>query len=134
MQAREFVNKVKQEALLANDRDTFEVIQAVFWTLHQRIPEGEADDVAATLPTEIKDIWNGTIAQRLAKKMGVVERFGKQQFVNKVQNLARLSSIEEAEKKSKAVLHVLKEAIPKGETEDLAAELPSDLRQFLLDA
>jgi uncharacterized protein (DUF2267 family) len=84
MQTPEFLDRVKHEAHLSNDREAIIAIQAVFRALHQRLPEGEADNVAATLPTELKDIWNGSVGQRLAKMMGVVERLNKDQFINKV--------------------------------------------------
>ncbi|RJQ32127.1 MAG: DUF2267 domain-containing protein [Actinobacteria bacterium] len=131
MDTRQFLNRVKDEASLPDDRQAKNITEAVLTTLHSRIKEGEADDVEATLPTEIKELWEGDIGQKITKHLGAVDKLNKGQFIARVQDKARIATTEEAEQKTKAVIKVLKEAIPDGEVKDLSAQLPEDLRDFV---
>lgn len=131
MEARIFYKRVQQKANLPDQLAARRATRAVFETLHWRLPEGEANDIEATLPPELKKVWRGSWGMMLSKKLGRVDRFDKGQFVSRVQDMARLGTTQAAERLALAVLHVLKEAIPAGETKDMLAQLPADLRRFV---
>ena len=105
--------------------------KAVLQTLHWRLSEGEADDIEATLPPELKKLWRGNWPMIMAKKVGWVDKLDKEQFIAQVKGRARLGTPAAAERLSSAVIHVLKEAIPRGETKDMLSQLPEDLRRFI---
>ncbi|MHB0977517.1 MAG: DUF2267 domain-containing protein [Candidatus Aquicultorales bacterium] len=123
------MRRVQEEGRLPDQDSTKEAISAVLTTLHSRIMEGEADDVEATLPSEIKKLWEGSTGIKAHAEPAA--KFDKNQFIERVQRKAQLSTAREAEDVSKAVLKVLKEAIPEGEVRDLESQLPQDLREFV---
>ena len=61
MHRREFYARVQREAALRSERDARDATLAVFGALKEQLSEGEADDVLAQLPKDLKEIW--TIAQ-----------------------------------------------------------------------
>ena len=131
MEARIFYKRVQERANLSDDVSTRRAVKTVLQSLHWRIPEGEANDIEATLPPELQREWRGNLAMRFSKKMGRVNKMNKEQFLNRVRTMNRLGTKESAERLSMAVIHVLKEAIPTGETKDMLAQLPLDLRSFI---
>jgi uncharacterized protein (DUF2267 family) len=134
VEARIFYQKVKEQANLPDDLATRKAVKAVFATLHWRLPEGEADDIAATLPPQLQKVWRGNLGMRLSKSLGRVDRLNKAQFLTRVRNMCRLQTNEEAGKLTSAVIHVLKEAVPSGEIKDMLAQLPGDLRRLVVAA
>ena len=133
MHTQEFINKVKTMASLDNDKEAMKLIQVVFMNIHSRLLEGEADNIEATLPTQLQTVWEKGFENRWAKPRPV-ERFNKEQLLNRISNQAKIGEISETEWKTKAVMHVLKEAIPEGEVRDAAAEFPPDIRALWLSA
>ncbi len=131
MEARIFYKKVQDRANLQDQLSARRATKAVLQTLHWRLPEGEADDIEATLPPELKKVWRGNWPMVLAKKVGFVDKLNKDQFVHQVKGRARLGTPAAAERMSAAVISVLKEAIPKGETKDMLSQLPDDLKGFI---
>ena len=55
------------------------------------------------------------------------------EFIGEVQNRARLGSTAEAVRATRATLEVLGERLYGGEADDLAAQLPSEIRNYLTD-
>lgn len=53
----EFYRRVAAEAGVATRRDAREITVGVFATLKEAISEGEADDVLAQLPKDLKSMW-----------------------------------------------------------------------------
>ncbi len=131
MEARIFYRKVMKKANLPDQLAARRAVKAVFQTLHWRLPEAEANDIEATLPPELKKIWRGNWGMMFAKKMGRINRLDKSEFVSRVKDQARLGTNSAAERLAGAVISVLKEAIPAGETKDMLAQLPQDLRHFI---
>ena len=54
---REFYERVKGEAGLASIREARWNIVAVFGALKEQLSPGEAEDVLAQLPKDLKDVW-----------------------------------------------------------------------------
>ncbi len=57
MHRREFYERVKREAGLASIREARWVIVAVFGALKGQLSPGEAEDVLAQLPKDLKEVW-----------------------------------------------------------------------------
>ena len=57
MHRREFVDRVRREAGLPSRRRAEILVDAVFGALKQQLSRGEADDIEAQLPTDLKGMW-----------------------------------------------------------------------------
>jgi uncharacterized protein (DUF2267 family) len=57
MHRREFYERVKGEAGLASIREARWNTVAVFGALKEQLSPGEAEDVLAQLPKDLKDVW-----------------------------------------------------------------------------
>lgn len=57
MHRREFVDRVRREAGLPSRRRAEILVDAVFDALKQQLSRGEADDIEAQLPTDLKGMW-----------------------------------------------------------------------------
>ena len=57
MHRGEFVERVMREACLADVRTAELVIDAVFAALKDQLSDGEADDIMAQLPRDLKQVW-----------------------------------------------------------------------------
>jgi uncharacterized protein (DUF2267 family) len=57
MHRREFVDRVRKEAGLPSRRRAEMLVDAVFGALKDQLSRGEADDIHAQLPTDLKTVW-----------------------------------------------------------------------------
>lgn len=57
MHRREFVDRVRKEAGLPSRRRAEILVDAVFGALKDQLSAGEADDIRAQLPTDLKAVW-----------------------------------------------------------------------------
>lgn len=57
MHRRDFYERVKREAGLKNIREARFLTIAVFAALKEQLSGGEADDIQAQLPRDLKDVW-----------------------------------------------------------------------------
>jgi uncharacterized protein (DUF2267 family) len=57
MHRREFVDRVRREAGLPSRRRAEMLVDAVFGALKEQLSPGEADDIQAQLPTDLKGVW-----------------------------------------------------------------------------
>jgi uncharacterized protein (DUF2267 family) len=55
----EFLTRMQQEFHGDDNKDAERVARAVFALLANRVSEGEIEDIKATLPTEIRELWPG---------------------------------------------------------------------------
>jgi uncharacterized protein (DUF2267 family) len=101
---------------------------AVLETLGERIAAGEADDIAASLPAELRPpIERGTRRTR-----GKATRMSLDDFVARVAEREGVSW-EEALEHARAVFTTLREALPDKEWSDMLDELPSGYQEALLE-
>lgn len=54
---RELYERVKADAALSSIREARAMVAAVFAALRGQISPGEADDVAAQLPKDLREVW-----------------------------------------------------------------------------
>jgi uncharacterized protein (DUF2267 family) len=117
-----FIQMVADAAHIGRD-DAVRATSATLKTLGERIVRGEADDLAAQLPPEI--------APFLEKTEAAAEGFDFDEFVRRVSEREGVD-LETAERHARAVFAALGRALTDEELEDLAAELPEDIRLRLL--
>jgi uncharacterized protein (DUF2267 family) len=102
---------------------------AVFHALRDRLTPEEADQAAAQLPTELKEVWaDGDRRDRRPIKMD------REEFGTRVEQEAGLASKREARSMILAVFAALKEQLSPGEAEDVFAQLPGDLKAMWAEA
>jgi uncharacterized protein (DUF2267 family) len=105
------------------------VTAAVFHALRDRLTPDEADQLAAQLPLELKDVWAaGEGFERPPVKMNRAE------FLERVREEADLPSEREAQWATLAVFAALKAQLSPGEADDVLAQLPKDLKELWTEA
>jgi Ala-tRNA(Pro) deacylase len=102
---------------------------AVFHALRDRLTPEEADQAAAQLPTELKEVW--AAGDRPGRRPVKMDR---EEFCARVQQEAALASSREARWMTLAVFAALKEQLSPGEAEDVFAQLPKDLKEIWAEA
>jgi uncharacterized protein (DUF2267 family) len=116
MQYDEFISKVSERSGL--DRAQAEAVtRATLKTLAQRITRGEADDVAAQLPKELKE--------PLVTVPEAAEPFDADEFERRVAQQAGLPA-DEAADGIRAVFSALAESLTGGEFTDMLSQLPEE--------
>lgn len=99
------------------------VIRATLVTLAERITKGEANDLAAQLPKQLKE-W-------LHKKSEpTAESFGLEEFLRRVAARAGLPG-GQARQGARAVFSTLHEAVTGGEFRDVMSQLPNEFSGLL---
>lgn len=102
---------------------------AVLHALRDRLMPEEADQAAAQLPTELKEVWaEGDRPGRRPVKMD------REEFCARVKQEAGLASKREARSMTVAVFAALKEQLSPGEGSDVLAQLPKDLKEMWVEA
>lgn len=123
MRHDEFIGQVQSRAGLSSRGDAERATRAVLETLGQRIPEGLADNVAAQLPHEIGEHLRRTI---VAGGQGTGERFGKQEFIERVATRAGVDK-PQAAYLARVVLEMVGEATSGGLLNKIRESLPEEL-------
>ncbi|GAA1129315.1 DUF2267 domain-containing protein [Nocardioides aquiterrae] len=117
----EFIRSVADGAGISQ-AEAERLTAATLRTLAERITGGEADDLAAQLPEELKP--------SLTKPGEEAERFDVDVFVARVAERAGTDP-DQALAHMGAVFATLREAVSPGELDDVAAQLPDGLRDLL---
>jgi uncharacterized protein (DUF2267 family) len=119
-----FVTTIQQKAGISWEKAE-RAARATLETLAERISGGEARDLAADLPSEVRG-W-------LLGAPGEAESFGPDEFVRRVAEREGVDT-DTAEQHARAVLTALARLERSGEIADLLAELPKDYARLLGDA
>ena len=122
MQYPEFLQRVQEqinatEPATQTQRAAELAITATLQTLSERLTSGEATDLAAQLPEELK-----APLQRSAEE---AEGFSLEEFYGRVAEREGVD-IETARNDASAVMSVLRLAVTPGQLDDLMAQLPSE--------
>lgn len=112
----QFTGQVQHRARLASTGDALRAIRATLTVLGQRLYGGEAYELAAQLPEEIK---------RYLQQALPSETFGLTEFYQRVADLEGVD-MPESVFHSRAVISVLIDAVSPGEIRDMLDQLPSD--------
>jgi uncharacterized protein (DUF2267 family) len=101
----------------------------VFENLRKRLTHAEAEQVCAQLPVALKAVWErGESATRPPLKLDRAE------FYARVRREANLASEAEARWVTLSVFAALKEQLTTGESADVMAQLPNDLKEVWAEA
>jgi uncharacterized protein (DUF2267 family) len=133
MNKDEFVKDVMNQLGIQDKNAVERGVQFVLSILSHRMTVDEAHDVADQLPQDLKRMWNNQVwitnyyflsGKRLNYRH-------KSQLLTLVENeILRENLPLHAEKLTQAVLHTLKEQITQGESEDIASQLPQEIKDF----
>ncbi|WP_323192568.1 DUF2267 domain-containing protein [Halostella sp. PRR32] len=112
----EFTGQIQHRLELPRTGEAVRAIRATLMTLGQRIPEGNAQDLAASLPMEIKWYLTGAVHEH-------GQRFDWQEFVS------RVSDIEGAERPDAAyhaqvIVDLVASQVPDSDFQQLRDQLP----------
>ena len=112
----EFTGEIQHRLELAGTGETVRAVRATLSTLGKRLPEGNAEDLAASLPMEIKWYLTGAVPDH-------GQRFGWAEFV------AEVSEIENADPPDAAyharvIVDLVRSEVPASDFEQLRAQLP----------
>ncbi|MFB6130755.1 MAG: DUF2267 domain-containing protein [Salinigranum sp.] len=112
----EFTGEVQHRLELPGTGETVRAIRATLMTLGERIPEGAAEDLAASLPMEIRWYLTGAVREH-------GERFDWREFV------ARVSEIEGADPAraayhAKVIVDLVGSQVPPSDLQQLRDQLP----------
>jgi uncharacterized protein (DUF2267 family) len=133
METREFVKEVAHR-VGADERRAEGLVFTVFHTLQDRLPEKEARDVEAQLPTGLKRLWRSD-----DRRGRPVEKLHETDFVGRVRYGGALPDDAEARRAVHAVFAALQHALgsrtgQEGEAWDVLSVLPKDLKRLWLEA
>lgn len=121
MEYSEFTGEVQHRIEAGTQGEAVRSIRAVLTTLGERLQEDEAKDLASPLPMEI-DFY------LLNADSG--ERFGWQEFVDRVAERAELDDEAEATYQAQAIMALLHEVEPIGEEQDIRGNLPEEFEDL----
>lgn len=116
MKFDEFTGTVQHRLELSGTGETVRAIRATLMTLGQRIPAGAAEDLAASLPIEIKWYMTGAVSEH-------GQRFDWAEFVT------RVSDIENADRPDAAyhaqvIVDMIHDLVPASDFRQLRDQLP----------
>lgn len=116
MNTDEFIGAVQHRLQLPGTGETLRAIRATLHTLGERLPKGNAEDLAASLPMEIKWYLTGAV-----KEHG--QRFDWQEFVARV---AEIEGVDppDAAYHSRVIVDLVKEVSAASDFRQLRDSLP----------
>lgn len=120
----EFLGQAKHQLEVSDGGRALRSVRAILTTLGERLTEGEAHDLAATLPMEIG---------RFAREVEHGQGFSFQEFLDRVAEREGTDP-SRAYGHARALLVVLTDAVPEGEMEDIRRSLPKDFQKLFEDA
>ena len=115
MKYDQFMGMVQSKAKLASTEEAIKVTKATLQTLGERLYGGEPKDLASQLPKEIGAFIQGD----------KTEKFGLDEFFRRVSEREG-SELPDAIYHSRVVIEVVKEAVSKGEIDDIKQQLPPE--------
>ena len=112
----EFTGQVQYRLQLPDTGRAVRATRATLMTLGQRIPEGNADDIAANLPLEIKWYMTGAVHEH-------GQRFDWQEFVARVSEIERVDP-PKAAYHARVIVDLVREEVPESDFQQLRDMLP----------
>lgn len=112
----EFTGQVQHRLELPGTGETLRAIRATLMTLGQRIPEGNAEDFAASLPIEIKWYMTGAVHEH-------GQRFDWSEFVERVSEI-ETADPPEAAYHARVIIDLVQTTVPESDFQQLRDQLP----------
>ncbi|SER87414.1 DUF2267 domain-containing protein [Natrinema salaciae] len=116
----EFTGEIQHRLELPGTGETVRAIRATLVTLGERIPEGAADDLAASLPMEIRWYMTGAVSEH-------GQRFDWREFVSRVSDIEGCDA-SEAAYHARVVIDLVHTQVPPSDFRQLRDQLPEDRR------
>ena len=114
----EFTGEIQHRLALPGTGETVRTIRATLMTLGQRIPEGNAEDLAASLPMEIKWYLTGAVHEH-------GQRFDWTEFVSRVSEIAGADR-PDAAYHAQVIIDFVGTLVPPSDLQQLRDQLPED--------
>ena len=112
----EFTGEVQHRLEMPDTARTLRAIRATLLTLGQRIPEGNAEDLAASLPMEIKWYMTGAVHEH-------GQRFDWTEFVERVSEIENADP-PEAAYHARVIVDFVRTQVPESDFQQLRDQLP----------
>jgi len=112
----EFTGEIQHRLELAGTGETVRAIRATLSTLGKRIPEGNAEDLAASLPMEIKWYLTGAVPEH-------GQRFGWSEFVTEVSETENADPADAAYH-ARVIVDLVHSEVPESDFRQLRDQLP----------
>ena len=129
MTLKQLITRVMQVPGVETEEHAEHVVAAVFQALRDRLTHNEADDVWAQLPTDWKRLWeSGSWWEKMTARLRGMNHLDREEFIARVR--MHIKNEIPADEAVRVVFHALKQQISPGEAQDVAGQLPKDLRQF----
>lgn len=112
----EFTGTVQHRLELPGTGETVRAIRATLLTLGQRIPEGNAEDLAASLPIEIKWYLTGAVHEH-------GQRFDWTEFVSRVSDIEGVDR-SDAAYHAQLIVDLVETTVPQSDFQQLRNQLP----------
>jgi uncharacterized protein (DUF2267 family) len=112
----EFTGEIQHRLELPGTGETVRAVRATLMTLGQRIPEGNAEDLAANLPMEIKWYLTGAVPEH-------GQRFDWKAFVTRVSEITGADR-PEAAYHAQVIMDLVGELAPPSDLRQLRDQLP----------
>lgn len=112
----QFTGEVQHRLELPGTGETVRAIRATLMTLGRRIPEGNAEDLAASLPMEVKWYLTGAVDDH-------GQRFDFSEFVDRVADLENADP-EDAAYHARVIVDLVREVVPESDFQELRDLLP----------
>ncbi|HMB50431.1 MAG TPA: DUF2267 domain-containing protein [Natronoarchaeum rubrum] len=116
MKHSEFIGKAQQRTQFGQRGHAVRATRAVLWTLGERLPEGDATDLASPLPVDI-DFY--------LREPSSGQQFDFDEFVDRVAERADADA-SDATFYAQAIVSLVAEVVPDGEIEDVRNSLPEE--------
>ena len=129
----EFIKRVMELSDIQDKHIAERGVQIVFSLLRHRLLPDESSNVADQLPHDLKRIWSNDVwATNFFALSGKRLKYRHRiELMSLVENeILREKLPLHAENLTRAVFHTLKEQITPGESEDISAQLPEEIRDF----
>lgn len=112
----EFTGQVQHRLELPETGETVRAIRATLLTLGQRLPDGHAEDLAASLPVEIKWYMTGAVDEH-------AQRFDWQEFVDRVSEIEGTDPADAAYH-ARVIVDLVHTLVPESDFQQLRDALP----------
>ncbi|EMA56106.1 DUF2267 domain-containing protein [Halococcus thailandensis] len=112
----EFIGEIQHRLELPGTGESVRAIRATLLTLGKRIPEGHADDLAASLPMEIKWYLTGAVNEHS-------QRFDWSEFVSRVSEIEKTDPADAAYH-ARVIVDFVQTLVPESDFQQLRDSLP----------
>jgi uncharacterized protein (DUF2267 family) len=114
----EFTGSVQHRLELPGSGETLRSIRATLTTLGERLPAGNAEDLAASLPMEIKWYLTGAVHEH-------GQRFDWTEFVTRVSDRGKADP-SDAAYQARVIVDLVHDQVPESDFQQLRDSLPED--------